>query len=77
MNNQPVDVYVYINSKGGDQISAELISKLSQVAGVASINKNRNISKLLDIKYDPKKQSAINLVNIVKQHGHSASLVGM
>ena len=77
MKNNTTDVYIYVTSKGTQQISSELTETLSRVAGVASVNINRNVKKLLDVKYDPKNLPAIKLLNIIKQQGHTASLVGM
>jgi len=77
MKTNTVDVYIYVTSKGLRDIASIVVEQLTSVVGVAGVSINKRIKDLLAIKYDPESVTAIKLLNVLKENGHSAFLVGM
>lgn len=71
------DVVIHIDEALGDDAIHELERDLSCVPGVYCACVNDRARHLMLVDYDPEGIQAGELLNVVRQHGVSAELVGL
>jgi len=77
MKSSSVDVMIYMPSNDAKDSATGVIGKLGQAAGVISVTAHSRINSLLAVKYAPHSISAKEVLNVVRQQGCAATLVGM
>lgn len=77
MKTNTVDVYIYVKSQGLRDIVSGVVEQLAAIVGVTGVSINERISNLLAIKYNPESVTTSKLLNVLKENGHSAFLVGL
>lgn len=77
MNTQCTDVVIHIDEELGDDDIHELERDLSCVPGVVSACVNDRARHLMLVDYDPQGVKAGQLLDVVRQHGIGAELIGL
>jgi len=77
MNTKKIDAFVYIQSQKGPYTSADIAQEIARLSGVVSAKVNRNVSKMVDIEYDPGVTSGNVILDFVRDSGYTSYLVGM
>jgi hypothetical protein len=76
MKNNIVDVNVYIVSKSKEDVISDLVFNMNNLTGIINANVNKNVKRVLDIKYDPKLVSGSGIVNFIRNNNCTGALVG-
>jgi len=77
MKNNTVDVLIYVQAKVKPDIITNVVNIIGSVAGVAKASINPKVKHLLSVEYDPAFTSGKAILNIARQNGCNAALVGM
>ena len=77
MKSNTVDVFIYVQAKEKPEIVSNVLAKIAEIAGVVKASINPRVKHLLAIEYNPEYVSGRAILNIVRQSGCTASLVGM
>jgi len=77
MKSNTVDVFIYVQAKVKPDIITNALAKIASVAGVVKASVNPKVKHLLAVEYDPAYTSGKALLNIARENGCSAALVGM
>ena len=77
MKTNTVDVFIYVQAKVKPDIISNVVGKIGSLAGVVKASINPKVKHLLAVEYDPAFTSGKAILNIARQNGCSAALVGM
>ena len=77
MNNNTVDVYIYVPSRDNNETTADITNIANHITGVIKAKVNQRVKQLMEVKYNPTDVSSQAILAAVRQRGNIASLVGM
>jgi hypothetical protein len=77
MSANTVDVLIYVQAKVNPDIVTNMVKRISEVAGVVKASINPKVKHLLAVEYDPCNITGRAILNIARQDGVNATLVGM
>ena len=77
MRTKSIDVYIYIQSQQNENKNTDIVKAVANQYGVLKAGSNQNISKMLDVEYDPQRISGDEILNFVRSEGYTSYLVGM
>jgi len=77
MRKNNVDILIYMQAKVKPEIVSSVVARIGELAGVAKTSINPKVKHLLAVEYDPDHVSGGTILNVVRESGCTASLVGM
>ena len=77
MGRHTTDIVIHLDEELADEDIHELERDLSCIAGVYCACVNDRARHLMLVDYDPEDVRASELLNVVRQHGIGAELVGL
>lgn len=72
-----VDILIYIQSKVEPEIISNAVAMIGELGGVINASINPRVGNLLSIEYNPNDISGKTILNVARQNGFAASLIGM
>ena len=77
MKSNNVDVFIYVQSADNPDVVNSTVTKIAELSGVIKANINPKIKQILAVEYDPNHISGGAILNVVRNNGCTASLVGL